>query len=76
MNTVVRHTLDELGRQRRAVTRLAGWSVVEALPALASGYAIARAVDDGFLAGRPTVVPDKAIDLIDEAGARMRIIGM
>jgi ATP-binding cassette subfamily C protein len=55
VNTVVRHTLDELGRQRRAVTRLAGWSVVEALPALASGYAIARAVDDGFLAGRPTV---------------------
>lgn len=53
--TVVRHTLTELRRQRRAVGRLAGWSAVEALPALMSGYAIARAVDDGFLAGRPTV---------------------
>ncbi|MEU6411100.1 ABC transporter ATP-binding protein [Microbispora sp. NPDC046933] len=32
---------------------LACWSVAEALPALTGGYAIARAVDDGFAAGRP-----------------------
>ncbi|WP_311931605.1 ABC transporter ATP-binding protein [Microbispora sp. H11081] len=49
---------------RRVVTRallrepsrllwLALWSLAEALPALSGGYAIARAVDDGFAAGRP-----------------------
>ncbi|WP_310741832.1 ABC transporter ATP-binding protein [Microbispora sp. H13382] len=32
---------------------LALWSLAEALPALSGGYAIARAVDDGFAAGRP-----------------------
>jgi ATP-binding cassette, subfamily C, bacterial len=30
---------------------LAGWALVSALPTFASGQAIARAVDDGFLAG-------------------------
>ncbi|MFJ6164409.1 ATP-binding cassette domain-containing protein [Micromonospora orduensis] len=39
--------------RRRALARLCGWSLVESLPALLSGYLIARAVDDGFLAGRP-----------------------
>lgn len=53
--SVIRHTAAELRRERLAVGRLAGWSVVEALPALVSGYATARAVDDGFLAGRPEV---------------------
>jgi ATP-binding cassette, subfamily C, bacterial len=52
---VFRHTVAELRRERRAVGRLAAWSVVEALPALVSGYATARAVDTGFLTGRPTV---------------------
>ena len=37
----------------REVSRLAWWSVVEAVPAILSGQAIARAVDRGFLAGRP-----------------------
>ncbi|MEV0586825.1 ABC transporter ATP-binding protein [Nonomuraea sp. NPDC050310] len=32
---------------------LAGWSLVEALPGLWLGLALARAVDDGFAAGRP-----------------------
>jgi ATP-binding cassette, subfamily C, bacterial len=36
----------------RALARLAFWSVPEALPALLSGLAVARAVD-GFRAGRP-----------------------
>jgi ATP-binding cassette subfamily C protein len=37
------------------VVRLAAWSVPETLPAAASGFALARAVDAGFLAGRPAV---------------------
>ncbi|MEV1159327.1 ABC transporter ATP-binding protein [Micromonospora chokoriensis] len=39
--------------RRRDLTRLAGWSLVEAIPALLSGYLVAHAVDEGFLAGRP-----------------------
>ncbi len=35
--------------------RLAGWSLVEALPAFLSGRLVAAAIDDGFLAGRPAV---------------------
>ena len=43
-------------RQRRAMLlRLAGWSLVEALPAFLSGRLVAAAIDDGFLAGRPAV---------------------
>ncbi|MFC8718795.1 ATP-binding cassette domain-containing protein [Kitasatospora sp. NPDC057198] len=40
---------------RRALWWLAGWSVVEALPALCSGLLVAAAADRGFLAGRPGV---------------------
>ncbi|TYB45684.1 ATP-binding cassette domain-containing protein [Actinomadura chibensis] len=36
-----------------AVRRLAAWSAVEAGPTFASGLLLARAVDHGFLAGRP-----------------------
>jgi ATP-binding cassette subfamily C protein len=32
--------------------RLAAWSLVQALPAFLSGLLVARAIDDGFLAGR------------------------
>jgi ATP-binding cassette subfamily C protein len=39
--------------RRRPLVSLAVWSVPEALPAAGSGFAVARAVDDGFLAGRP-----------------------
>ncbi|KOU18288.1 hypothetical protein ADK52_30910 [Streptomyces sp. WM6372] len=35
--------------------RIAGWSVLEAAPALASGWVTAAALDHGFLAGRPGV---------------------
>ncbi|CAN5141680.1 ABC transporter ATP-binding protein [soil metagenome] len=42
-----------LRERRRQVGGLAGWSIVEALPALLSGLLVARAVDDGFLAGDP-----------------------
>lgn len=44
-----------LRARRPVVARLAGWSVVEALPALLSGALVARAVDEGFLAGQPGV---------------------
>jgi ATP-binding cassette subfamily C protein len=40
---------------RRRLLGLAAWSVPEALPTALFGYAIARAVDSGFLAGRPMV---------------------
>jgi len=40
---------------RRSLLALALWSIPEALPAAISGLAIAHAVDDGFLAGRPSV---------------------
>ncbi|MGH8929268.1 MAG: ATP-binding cassette domain-containing protein [Egibacteraceae bacterium] len=41
-----------LRRRRWAFAQLAGWSIVEVLPAFLSGLAVARAVDDGFLVGR------------------------
>lgn len=49
---VGRATWAALRARRRAVAGLAGWSAVEALPALLSGALVARAVDGGFLAGR------------------------
>ncbi len=45
--------LDVLHRRRRLLLRLAGWSVVEAVPAFLSGHLVAAALDDGFLAERP-----------------------
>lgn len=41
--------------RRPASLRLAAWSLPEALPAAVTGLAVARAVDAGFLAGRPGV---------------------
>jgi ATP-binding cassette subfamily C protein len=40
---------------RRPLASLALWSVPETLPAMVSGLAVARALDRGFLAGRPLV---------------------
>ena len=37
--------------RRREVSGLVAWSVVEALPAFLSGVLLARALDEGFLAG-------------------------
>lgn len=45
--------LAALRHRPRALVQLAAWSVVETLPAFVSGRAVALAVDDGFLAGRP-----------------------
>lgn len=52
---VLWETVGALRRRGRPLARLAAWSLAEVLPALLTGYATARAVDDGFLAGRPTV---------------------
>ncbi len=52
-NTVSRVLLAALRRHPRALVLLALWSVLEALPLLLSGYGVAHALDDGFLAGRP-----------------------
>ncbi|WP_405893442.1 ABC transporter ATP-binding protein/permease [Streptomyces sp. NBC_00104] len=41
--------------RRREFERLTGWSLVQAVPALLSGWLVARAVDDGFLADRTVV---------------------
>jgi ABC-type multidrug transport system fused ATPase/permease subunit len=41
--------------RRGAVVRLALWSLAEVAPALLTGHVTARAVDDGFLAGRTGV---------------------
>lgn len=41
--------------RRRPLLALTAWSVPEALPTAILGFAIARAVDSGFLAGRPKV---------------------
>ncbi|MDG4787412.1 ABC transporter ATP-binding protein [Micromonospora sp. WMMD1102] len=53
MNGVVRFSVAALRRRAGPLGRLAGWSIAEALPVLLAGYLTARAVDDGFLAGRP-----------------------
>ena len=53
MNPGPRGLLRSTLRTRRPVfVRLTGWSLVQAVPALLSGWLVARAVDDGFLADR------------------------
>lgn len=42
-----------LAAHRRELVVIAGWSAVEAVPLLASGWLVAAAVDQGFLAGAP-----------------------
>ncbi|HEY2763895.1 MAG TPA: ABC transporter transmembrane domain-containing protein [Pseudonocardiaceae bacterium] len=41
--------------RRKSLLALVAWSIPEALPTAFSGLAVARAVDDGFLVGRPSV---------------------
>ncbi|MGW2616880.1 ATP-binding cassette domain-containing protein [Streptomyces sp. NPDC001500] len=51
MNADARRLLrSTLRARRRPFVRFAGWSLVQAVPALLSGVLVARAVDDGFLA--------------------------
>lgn len=49
---LVRAGLRFLRRRPRALAALAGWSVLEAAHTFALGFGLARALDDGFLAGR------------------------
>ncbi|ROT29768.1 ABC transporter ATP-binding protein [Micromonospora sp. HM5-17] len=55
MREVLRFTAGALRRRGRPLARLGAWSAAEALPVLLTGHATARAVDEGFLAGRPGV---------------------
>ncbi|GGT93395.1 ABC transporter ATP-binding protein [Streptomyces violascens] len=41
-----------LRRHKRVLLRLAGWSLLESAQTFLLGFALARALDDGFLAGR------------------------
>lgn len=43
-----------LRSHKRALGRLAGWSLLESAQTFLGGYGVARALDDGFLAGRTT----------------------
>ena len=53
--TPLRHVLLSSVRGRgREVRALAFWSALEAIPAFLSGRLVAHAIDDGFLASRPT----------------------
>ena len=52
--TAARLYLDALRGQRAAIAVLAGWSIVEGLPALLSGRLVALSVDNGFAVGKPS----------------------
>ncbi|MGW5849087.1 ATP-binding cassette domain-containing protein [Streptomyces sp. NPDC055254] len=41
--------------RKRALARLAGWSLLESAHTFLGGYGVARALDDGFLAGRTAI---------------------
>ncbi|GGQ64339.1 ATP-binding cassette domain-containing protein [Streptomyces asoensis] len=51
--TALRLIRDSLAARRAAALRLTWWTLLSAAPALVSGKALALAVDQGFLAGRP-----------------------
>ena len=62
--------------RRGPVLGLLAWSVPEALPAAATGFAVAQAVDQGFLAGRVEVglawlAGMVALSVVGAAGSRM-----
>ncbi|WP_052809438.1 ATP-binding cassette domain-containing protein [Streptomonospora alba] len=49
------HVRSFLGRHRRALLRLGAWSLMESVQTFLVGICLARALDQGFLAGRPPV---------------------
>ncbi|MFH8880585.1 ATP-binding cassette domain-containing protein [Streptomyces californicus] len=53
LRRVAREARPFLRARTGAVLRLAGWSLLEFAQTFLSGYGVARALDDGFLAGRP-----------------------
>ncbi|MEU9607162.1 ABC transporter ATP-binding protein [Streptomyces sp. NPDC048057] len=54
LRRVVREGLPFLRARRRVLLRLTGWSLLEFGQTFVTGFAIARALDDGFLADAPT----------------------
>ncbi|MEV6673606.1 ATP-binding cassette domain-containing protein [Streptomyces sp. NPDC051162] len=52
-SSLSRQGLRFLAARRPAIARLAAWSAVEAAHTFATGYALAKALDSGFLAHRP-----------------------
>ncbi|OCC07354.1 ABC transporter ATP-binding protein [Streptomyces sp. PTY087I2] len=53
LRRVARDARPFLRARTGAILRLAGWSLLEFAQTFLSGYGVARALDDGFLAGRP-----------------------
>ncbi|MEU3004137.1 ABC transporter ATP-binding protein [Streptomyces sp. NPDC007020] len=53
LRRVAREARPFLRARTGAILRLAGWSLLEFAQTFLSGYGVARALDDGFLAGRP-----------------------
>ncbi|MFD0424070.1 ATP-binding cassette domain-containing protein [Streptomyces parvus] len=53
LRRVAREARPFLGARTGAILRLAGWSLLEFAQTFLGGYGVARALDDGFLAGRP-----------------------
>ncbi|WKK22198.1 ABC transporter ATP-binding protein [Streptomyces olivoreticuli] len=51
--SLIRRGMTFLAGHRREIARLTAWSTVEAAHTFAMGYALAKALDSGFLAGRP-----------------------
>lgn len=68
-------------RQRRDLLFLTGFALMGAAPTFVAGLAIARAVDDGFLAGRPArgfawLGVLAAAVLVGAVGSRMTYLGV
>ncbi|WP_432007806.1 ATP-binding cassette domain-containing protein [Streptomyces parvus] len=53
LRRVAREARPFLRARTGAILRLAGWSLLEFAQTFLGGYGVARALDDGFLAGRP-----------------------
>ncbi|MFF4854028.1 ATP-binding cassette domain-containing protein [Streptomyces rubiginosohelvolus] len=53
LRRVAREARPFLRARTGAILRLSGWSLLEFAQTFLSGYGVARALDDGFLAGRP-----------------------
>ncbi|MEV1045099.1 ATP-binding cassette domain-containing protein [Streptomyces sp. NPDC049916] len=54
LRRVAREARPFLRARTGVILRLAGWSLLEFAQTFLSGYGVARALDDGFLAGRPS----------------------
>ncbi|MGQ4727882.1 ATP-binding cassette domain-containing protein [Streptomyces sp. Ju416(a)] len=53
LRRVAREARPFLRARTAAILRLSGWSLLEFAQTFLGGYGVARALDDGFLAGRP-----------------------